>query len=144
MNGSEICYKTYHFKYEDESYAIIIKEYCDVNEDYFNRVIDGFLEYTIGDMSLSYISSEFLFGDIKKTILDSYFKRYKNNNGPYTGYMEQWHNMLMELKSKKIYVKDFNGSNVGIKQNGNLGIIELGLGYVYNIKLDKNDEIKYE
>jgi hypothetical protein len=141
-------YKTYHFKYNDgdeyqpDDYAIIIKEYCMVDEYYFDNVIDSFLEYTGKEMSLSYISSEYLHGDVNKNTLDAFFKRYNKNGGTKTGWMEQWYDMIMELKKLKIYVKDFNGSNIGTKKNGKLAIIELGLGYTTNIKLDKNDKIE--
>lgn len=136
-------YKAIHFKYENEQYAAIIKEFCKVDESYFDDVIDSFLEYTGNEMSLSYISSEFLHGDINKQTLDKFFKRYKDNGGTKTGWMEQWYDMLMELKSKKIYVKDFNGSNMGIKSSTDkLCIIELGLGYWDNdIRFNDNDEI---
>jgi hypothetical protein len=137
-------YKTYHFRYGDGSYnqyAIIIKEFCKVDEYYFDNIIDSFLEYTGKEMSLSYISSEFLFGDVDKNTLQSFFKRYVDNGGTKTGWMEQWYEMIMELKGMKIYVKDFNGSNVGTKPNGDLCIIELGLGTWEKIKFQDDDEI---
>lgn len=135
-------YKTYYFSYNNEHYAVIVKEFCKVDEYYFDNIIDKFLEYTGKEMSLSYISSEFLSGDISKATLDKFFKKYTDNGGTATGWMEQWYDMLMELKSKNIYVKDFNGSNVGIKPNGNLCIIELGLGYwniINFVDIDKID-----
>lgn len=138
-------YKTYYFMYNNEKYAIIIKEFCKVDEYYFDEVIDSFLEYTGKEMSLSYISSEFLYGDVDKKTLDIFFKRYEDNGGTKTGWMEEWYDMLMELKSNNIYVKDFNGSNVGTKvTTGKLCIIELGLGYWDNIKFKDNDEIVFE
>lgn len=134
-------YETHHFTYDDDKYAIIIKEFCSVSEEWMDRNIDYFLEYTKGDMSLSYISSEFLSGDITKRVLDVYFQEYKKNNGPFD--LDDWYDMLMELKKKKIYIKDFNGSNVGYKgeNNNDICVIELGLGYWNNIKFDKREEI---
>lgn len=139
-------YKTFHFTNKLEKdynqYVCILKEFCNINEHYFDNIIDSFLEYTGKEMSLSYISSEFLSGDINKQTLDKFFKRYKDNGGTKTGWMEQWYDMLMELKSKKIYVKDFNGSNVGTKSStGKLCIIELGLGYWEKIKFQDEDKI---
>lgn len=139
-------YKTYHFlnKLEDDynQYVCIIKEFCNIDEPYFDNIIDGFLEYTGKEMSLSYISSEFLYGDINKATLDKFFKLYNDNGGTETYWMDQWYDMLMELKSKNIYVKDFNGSNLGTKPStGKLCIIELGLGTWNNIKFHKDDEI---
>lgn len=135
-------YKTFHFNYNNEQYAVILKEFCKVDESYFDNLIDKVLEYTGNKMSLSYISSEFLYGDINKKELDSYFKKYKDNGGNNSWLMEEWYDMLMELKSKKIYVKDFNGSNVGIKPfTGKLCIIELGLGYWEKIKFQDEDKI---
>lgn len=134
-------YKTFHFNYDDEKYVVILKEFCKIDEHYFDNIIDSFLEYTGKEMSLSYISSEFLYGDVNKQTLDKFFKLYKDNGGTKTGWMEQWYDMLMELKSNKIYVKDFNGSNVGIKPNGKLCIIELGLGYWNKIKFKDEDKI---
>ena len=136
-------YKTLHFNYNNEQYVVILKEFCKVDESYFDNLIDRFLEYTGNEMSLSYISSEFLYGDINKNGLDSYFKKYKDNGGNNSWLMGEWYNMLMELKSKKIYVKDFNGSNVGIKPStGKLCIIELGLGYWKKIKFQDEDKIE--
>lgn len=136
-------YKTYYFDFDGTKYAIIIKEFCNIDEDYFDNVIDSFLEYTGKEMSLSYLSSEFLYGDVNKTTLKSFFKRYEDNGGTKTGWMEQWYDMLMELKSNKIYIKDFNGSNVGIEpSSGKLCVIELGLGWWKKIKFDKNDYIE--
>jgi len=134
-------YETYHFKYNNEKYAIIIKEFCDVSEERMDRMIDYFLDYTKGDMSLSYISSEFLSGDISKKVLDVYFEEYKKNNAPFD--LDDWYNMLIELKQKNIYISDFNGSNVGYKGDyGNdICVIELGLGYWNNIKFDEKEEI---
>jgi hypothetical protein len=103
-------YKTLHFNYNNEQYAVILKEFCKVDESYFDNVINSFLEYTGKEMSLSYISSEFLYGDVNKKTLDTFFKRYNDNGGTKTGWMEQWYDMLMELKSKKIYVKDFSST----------------------------------
>ena len=135
-------YKTYHFKYQNELYAIIIKEFCKVDEDYFDNFIDSFLEYTGNEMSLSYISSEFLYGDVNLKTLDNYFKKYKDNGGTKTGFLDEWYDMLLELKSKKIYIKDFNGSNIGIKPSTNkLCVIELGLGYWDTIKFADEDTI---
>lgn len=135
-------YKTYHFKYDEVLYAIIIKEFCKVDEAYFDDIIDKFLNYTGKEMSLSYISSEFLFGDITNDNLISYFDRYNKNGGNSSWVSEQWYDMLLELKSKNIYIKDFNGSNIGIKlSTGNLCIIELGLGNWKNIKFDDSDFI---
>jgi hypothetical protein len=128
-------YKSFHFKNNNEDeyynkYACILKEFCNVDESYFDNIIDDFLEHTGKEMSLSYVSSEFLSGDIDKMTLDALFERYKNNGGAQIEWMRQWYDMLMELKSKRIYIKDFNGSNVGTKQStGELCIIELGLGY---------------
>ncbi len=135
-------YNVFYFKYNNEPYAIILKEFCKVDEYYFDNIIDSFLEYTGKEMSLSYISSEFLWGDIDKTRLDAFFKRYNDNGGTKSGWMEEWRDMLMELKSYNIYVKDFNGSNVGVKPStGKLCIIELGLGSWNKIKFDPKDEI---
>lgn len=135
-------YKIFHFNYNNEQYAVILKEFCKIDEGYFDNLIDKVLEYTGNEMSLSYISSEFLYGDVNKKELDLYFKKYKDKGGNNSWLMEQWYNMLMELKSKKIYVKDFNGSNVGIKPStGNLAIIELGLGYWEKIKFQDEDKI---
>lgn len=137
-------YKTFHFNYNNEQYVVILKEFCEVDESYFDNIIDSFLEYTGKEMSLSYISSEFLYGDVNKQTLDKFFKRYKDNGGTKTGWMEQWYDMIMELKSKKIYVKDFNGSNVGVKPStGKLCIIELGLGYWEKIKFQDEDKIDF-
>ena len=123
-------YEAYHFEYNDTKYAIIIKEYCLVDEYRTDRLIDSFLEYTGNQMSLSFVSSEFLNGDVTKNVFDNYFKKYKQNEGYASGFAEQWYDMIMELKIKKIYVKDFNGANIGYKpSNNNLAIIELGLGY---------------
>lgn len=134
-------YETYHFKYDGGKYAIIIKEFCYVSEEWMDRNIDYFLDYTKGDMSLSYISSEFLSGDISKNVLDSYFEEYKKNNAPFD--LDDWYGMLMELKDKNIYIKDFNGSNIGYKgvNNNDICVIELGLGWWKNIKFDKKEEI---
>lgn len=140
-------YKTYHFKYDTDSYVIVIKEFCNVDEYYFDKVINSFYEYTGKDMSLSYLSSEFLFGDINKQTLNKFFKLYKDNGGLYVDWMEQWYDMLIELRNHGIYVKDFNGSNVGTKLTSNeLCIIELGLGGSLGGKYGKfqnQDELEY-
>lgn len=133
-------YKTYHFTYDDTKYAIIIKEFCRMNVDWMDKLIDSFVKYTGDKMSLSYISSEFLSENITKTIFDNYFKTYNKNQGNYNS--DDWYDMIMELKEKKIYVKDFNGSNVGMKLKSNhICIIELGLGYWENIKFNPDDNI---
>jgi len=135
-------YETYYFEYNDTKYAIIIKEFCKVDENYSDRLIDSFVEYTGNKMSLSFISSEFLNGDVTKSIFDNYFKTYKQNQGFATVFGEEWYDMIMELKSKKIYVKDFNGANVGWKPSNNkLAIIELGLGYWERLDLKDADKI---
>jgi hypothetical protein len=133
-------YKTYHFTYDDTKYAIIIKEFCRMSEDWMDRMIDSFVKYTGGEMSLSYVSSEYLSGDITKRVFDNYFAKYKKNQGNYDS--DGWYDMIMELKEKKIYVKDFNGSNVGMKPNRNdLCIIELGLGWWEKIQFSPDDHI---
>jgi hypothetical protein len=132
-------YKTYHFTYDDTKYAIIIKEFCRMSEDWMDRMIDSFVEYTGGEMSLSYVSSEYLIGDITKRVFDNYFEKYKRNKGNYD--FDGWYEMIMELKERKIYVKDFNGSNVGMKLNNDICIIELGLGYWEKIKFSPDDHI---
>lgn len=137
-------YKTYYFDFDGTKYAIIIKEFCNVDEEYFDNVIDSFLEYTgQKEKALWYVSYEFLMDEIDKKSLESYFKKYKDNGGLYINWMEQWYDMLLELKSKNICIDDFNGSNVGIKpSNGKLCAIELGLGrWSVNINYDKNDYI---
>lgn len=139
-------YKTFHFTNNLEEdynqYVCILKEFCNIDEHYFDNIIDSFLEYTGKEMSLSYISSEFLCGDINKQTLDKFFKLYNDNGGTEIDWMKQWYDMLMELKAKNIYVKDFNGSNVGIKPStGKLCIIELGLGTWNNIKFQDEDRI---
>lgn len=133
-------YKTFYFDYNSVRYVGILKELCEVDEKYFDERIDSFYEYTGKQMSLSYISSEFLYGDITKSELKDYFKTYKNNGGDYDSFVEDWYMMLMELKSKKIYIKDFNGSNIGIKPNNKLCVIELGFGET----LLKGTKIKFK
>ena len=111
-----------------------------MSEDWMDRMIDSFVEYTGGEMSLSYVSSEYLSGDITKRVFDNYFEKYKRNKGYYDS--DGWYEMIMELKEKKIYVKDFNGSNVGMKPNRNdLCIIELGLGWWEKIQFSPDDHI---
>ena len=135
-------YETYHFEYGDTKYAVIIKEYCNIGEAYFDKLIDSFTEYTGNEMSLSFVSSEFLHGDLSKAVFDNYFKKYKQNQGYATGFADDWQEMIMELKNKKIYVKDFNGANIGTKpSNNNICIIELGLGYWETIKLPDADKL---
>lgn len=135
-------YDVKYLNYENENYAIIIKEYCIMDESYTDNLIDKFLDYTANEMSLSYLSSEFLYGTESKSTFDTFFRTFKNNKGSLDGFYEDWYNMIMELKKHKIYVKDFNGANIGVKRNGKFGIIELGLGYYDKIKLDKSDLIE--
>lgn len=138
-------YKTYYFEFDGTKYAIIIKEYCNIDEEYFYNVIDSFLDYTEQkEKALWYVSYEFLMDEIDKKSLESYFKKYDSNGGLYINWMEQWYGMLLELKSKNICIGDFNGSNVGIKPtSGKLCVIELGLGrWSVNINYDKNDYIE--
>ncbi len=141
-------YKTFYFEYDSSKYAVILKELCKVDEHYFDRIIDSFVEYTGKETSLSYISSEFLFGDITKSQLNNYFKKYKDNGGFASGFADEWFMMLMELKSKNIYIKDFNGANVGMKPNNKLCVIELGLGEIWwggnKIKFEDDDYLTFQ
>ena len=143
LNNKHIAdiYDVYHTDYNGEKYAIIIKEYCGVSSEWMDRLIDSFLEYSYGNMSLSFISSEFLSNDVSINKLNDYFKEYKRNEGNYD--LDDWYDMLMELKKHNIYVKDFNGDNIGMKDNINgrnsLCIIELGLGWWDNIRFPKSD-----
>lgn len=134
-------YNVYYFEYNKETYAIIIKEYCKTDEHYFDRIIDKFLEYTGNTESLWYIMAEYLKGDLSKKKLDKYFADYKKNGGTYDS--DVFYDMIMELKSKNIYIRDLNGSNIGLKPSNNkIGIIELGLGHTHGIKLDKKDKLE--
>ena len=148
LNNKHIAnvYKTFYFEYDDIKYAIILKEFCKTDEKYYDDIIDSFYEYTGNQMSLSYISSEFLYGEVSISQLKNYFETYKNNNKYNSEFVDEWFEMLMELKSKNIYIKDFNGSNVGVKlSNGNLCVLELGLGETWwggnIIKFQDNDLI---
>jgi len=135
-------YDVYYIEYNNEKYVIIIKEYCLLESNNINKKIESFEKYSFGDMTLTYLSSEFLHGDISLHKFKSYFDEYEKNEGTYD--LSEWYYMIMELRKHKIYVKDLDENNIGYKvYNGkkSLCIIDLGLGYWNNINFKKEDEL---
>ncbi len=135
-------YGVYHFEYNNRRYAVIIKEYCKMDKADVNDLIDKFDISTNNKVSLSYLSSEYIAGQIPKDEFNKYIDSYIKSGLGRESLIRDWAEMVAEIKSYRIYVKDFNAGNIGFKKSGNLCMIELGLGgNRSSIKMDKEDKL---
>lgn len=130
----------FHFKYDYEDYALITKELCKTDANYYDNKLEKFFLNTGKEYSISWMCYKFLENEITKKDLDNYFKKYYSVVEK-DWFSEQLYDMIMELKKHKIIIKDLNGANLGLNKNGDLCLIEIGF-YYSKTTLNKKD--KYE